>query len=73
MVNTRYIHFRVTREQYAAIKVNANLAGCKTVSDYLRNLALNETPLVQDKLVRLEANMERLFELLKSVVNGTGK
>src|ERR1051325_3375683 len=56
MVNTRYIHFRVTRQQYDAIKINADVAGCKTVSEFLRKLALDDAPAIQRALERLEAD-----------------
>ncbi|MEK7475980.1 MAG: hypothetical protein AAB152_10165 [Candidatus Coatesbacteria bacterium] len=73
MVNTRYIHFRVTREQYDTIKTNANVAGCKMMSDYLRRLALNDTSDIQGKLSNLERDFEKTFELLRQIVDAIAK
>ena len=69
MVNTRFIHFRVTREQYAVIKVNADVAGYKTVSEYLRKIALSQTPDIQRSLAKLEEDLQKTYTLLKSIFN----
>jgi uncharacterized protein (DUF1778 family) len=67
MVNTRFIHFRVTREQYATIKTNASNAGYKTVSSFLRKLALADSPDIQRTLTKLEEDFQKTYALLKSV------
>lgn len=40
MVKTRVIKFLIDEDQYERIKVNASLRGHKTISAYLRDLAL---------------------------------
>ncbi|HLC65720.1 MAG TPA: hypothetical protein VJI46_06385 [Candidatus Nanoarchaeia archaeon] len=40
MVKTRRVHFRVSQEQYLMIRNDSMVKGHKTVSSYIRSLAL---------------------------------
>jgi len=73
MVQTRYIHFRVTNEQFNMISSNANVEGYKTVSNYLRSLALHTAPEVREKINRIHDVSFKMFELLKSMTPKSGK
>ena len=64
MGNTRYIHFRVSNRQFEQIKSNADAEGKKTVSDYLRNLALKFAPEAQVKLIEIHRMTTKILELM---------
>lgn len=67
MVQTRYIHFRVTNEQFDRIKTNANVEGFKTVSGYLRDLALHRAPEVRQKIGKIHDVSLKTYELVKDI------
>lgn len=73
MVQTRYIHFRVTSEQLNMIKTNASVDGYKTVAGYLRSLALHTAPEVREKINRIHDMSTKMFELLKSMTEKSDK
>ena len=50
MNKTRFIQFRVTRDQYERIDNNARIKGYLSLSAYLRDLALNKDYAFQRKL-----------------------
>ncbi len=49
MAKIRFILFRVTQTQYERIKNNAHAKGHKTLSGYLRDLALNKDLLFEQR------------------------
>ena len=49
MNKTRFIQFRVTRNQYERITINANAKGYVNISAYLRDLALNKDMVFERK------------------------
>lgn len=65
MVQTRYIHFRVTIRQFEQIKANADAEGFKTVSEYLRHLALQFNTHAQVKLNEIQKTTNKILEELK--------
>lgn len=48
-MKTRFIQFRVTRDQYERIKNNARAKGYLNLSHYLRNLALEKNFVFEQK------------------------
>ena len=73
MSQTRYIHFRVTNEQFNMIKTNARIEGFKTVSNYLRDMAMNRNPEVRDKIKRIWEITSRTYELVKGNTDRRGR
>jgi len=53
MVNNKVVVTRVTRNQFERIKVNAQAKGYKTISDYLRSLALDKDIIFDKKFNEL--------------------
>jgi len=60
MVQTRYIHFRVNTDEFAKIKENARLEGKKSVSEYMRELALSRGPNMWNKVVETHSMVKDL-------------
>jgi len=60
MTNNKVVITRVTKNQHERIKINAQAKGFKSVSDYLRTLAL-EKDLIFEK---------KFNELYDKVING---
>ena len=73
MVNTRYLHVRITNTQYDAIKSKANVAGYKNVSDYVRSRLLQDIPDVLGKLDKLQGSFDETQKLLRRIFNDSGK
>ena len=67
MAQTRFIHFRVTGQQFEIIKNNASLEGFKTVSNYLRNIALREAPDVQKRISQIDEFSTKTYELVLKI------
>ena len=61
MVNGKIVVTRVTKNQFERIKINAQAKGFKTISEYLRSLAL-ERDLIFDK---------KFEELYNKIINST--
>ena len=57
MNRTRFIQFRVTRDQYERIKNNARAKGYLNLSHYLRDLAL-------DKNLMFEQKFNEMYEVI---------
>ena len=57
MNRTRFIQFRVTRDQYERIKNNARAKGYLNLSHYLRDLAL-------DKNLVFEQKFNEIYEVI---------
>lgn len=72
MAQTRYIHFRVTNEQFNTIKRNADLEGFKTVSNFLRELALHQNPDIQQKIRQIWETTSKTYELLEKMMKKSG-
>lgn len=53
MAANKHIFVRVTRNQFERIRVNAQANGFVTVSEYIRNLALEKDLCFQDRFNRL--------------------
>jgi uncharacterized protein (DUF1778 family) len=70
MAQTRFIHFRVTNQQFEIIRTNAGLEGFKTVSNYLRNIALNEAPDVQKRISQIDEFSTKTYELVLKIYEG---
>ena len=73
MAQTRYIHFRVTNDQFQTIKSNASIEGFKTVSNYLRDLALHRSPMVQEKIGRMHEWTKQTLEIAKKMSEQHGR
>jgi len=73
MAQTRYIHFRVTNDQFQTIKANASLEGFETVSNYLRDLALHRSPMVQEKIGRMHEWTKQTLEIVKKISEKNGR
>ena len=67
MAQTRFIHFRVSNQQFEVIKTNASLEGYKTVSNYLRNLALFEAPDMQKRIAKIDETSSKTYDLLSKI------
>ena len=50
MAKTRFIQFRVNKDQYEKIKLNASARGYASMSSYLRDLALSKDLIFERKL-----------------------
>jgi len=59
MTNHKYLFVRITKNQHERIKINAEAKGFKTISGYIRSLAL-EKDIVFEK---------RFDELYEKIVN----
>ena len=87
MVNTRYVHFRVTNEQLKAIHLDADMQGCKSMAEYLRKLVLHHIAddrqrlkTIYDTSIAVEKHTREMrevsfktYELVKELVEKNGK
>jgi len=49
MNNGRYLMVRLTKSQHERVKINAQAKGFKTVSDYIRSLALERDKVFEER------------------------
>ena len=65
MQKTKFVKFRVSKDQYERICSNARLKGFKTVSGYIRELSLKNTLYLEQKI----SSIDKKLELLESIAD----
>lgn len=60
MTANNLIRVRVTKHQRERILQNASVKGYPTLSDYLRDLALNKNQFIEDKLREILRRIDKL-------------
>jgi len=66
MVNSKFIHVRITAQQLEAIK-NAAYIENKTMANYIRNILLYKSPDVQQRLIKMNDMIVKIYELQKQM------
>ena len=60
MTSNNVVKFLVTKTQKERILTNASIKGYKTVSGYIRDLALNRNQFFEDKLKEIIRKIEKV-------------
>ena len=66
MTSNNVIKVLVTKNQKERILTNVNIKGYKTVSSYIRDLALNRNQFFEDKLKEIIRKIEKVDGKLQS-------
>ncbi|MEK9137828.1 MAG: hypothetical protein AAB393_11955 [Bacteroidota bacterium] len=72
MAQTRFIHFRVTNEQFNTIKANANSEGFKSMAQYLRDMALHINPQMRTSINEIRSRVNDVYELSRKTYDRIG-
>ena len=65
MTSNNVINILVTKNQKERILTNASIKGYKTVSGYIRDLALNKNQFFEDKLKEMISKIENVDRKLQ--------